>query len=207
MTRTSLPRSNFRIASRFALTVALASALLGCSSATLIGATIDLASFVPAANRTQTLPIVALTPLMVRPIEDNDAVPTNGFLVETPLAKIDVIEGLNAQFDLALTSSTQTEVKVGVFIAPITEPNVYQPKFAVTSVDSSLAAGESGKVSLKLDLESGSPFSSALAEVRKGKFRIGLELNLSAGSVGSVTITLDRAKLGVAGYPAKLLTR
>lgn len=182
-------------------------ALTGCSTATLIGVSVDMASFVPAGARTKTLPLPALSLQSFKPLEDKDGNPNNGFLIETPISSINIIEGFNAEIELALGSTSQSSVKLELFIAPASEINVYQAKYVVTSDDKSIAAGGTENVSLKFDLQPNSTASETLAVIKAGKFRIGLNLGVQAQTFGSFTFTLNKAIAGVSGYPAKIITK
>jgi hypothetical protein len=212
-----LPSTPFRFALnqrwlKVGLMLAIASslttlALTGCSTATLLGASVDMASFVPAVARTKTLPLPALSLQVFKPLDDKDGNPTNGFLIETPISSINIIEGFNAEIALALSSSSQSSVKLELFIAPASETDVYQLKYVVSSDDKTITAGGSENVSLKFDLQLNGASSETLATVKSGKFRIGLNLGVQAQTFGSFTFTLNKAIAGVSGYPAKLITK
>jgi hypothetical protein len=182
-------------------------ALTGCSTATLLGASVDMASFVPTVARTKTLPLPALSLQSFKPLDDRDGNPNNGFLLETPISSINIIEGFNAEIALALGSSSQSSVKLELFIAPASETDVYQLKYVVASDDKTIAAGGSENVSLKFDLQLNGASSDTLATVKSGKFRVGLNLGVQAQTFGSFTFTLNKAIAGVSGYPAKLITK
>jgi hypothetical protein len=193
-------------------TVAIASSLTtlvltGCSTATLIGASVDMASFVPAIARTKTLPLPALTLQPFKPLDDKDGNPNNGFLIETPISSISIIEGFNAEIELALSTTSQSSVKLELFIAPASEVNIYQAKYVVTSDDKTIAANGSETVSLKFDLQPNSAASDASAIIKAGKFRLGLNLGVQAQTLGTFTFTLNKAIAGVSGYPAKIITK
>jgi hypothetical protein len=197
---------------KFGLMVAIASslttlALTGCSTATLLGASVDMVSFVPAAARTKTLLLPALSLQAFKPLDDKDGNPNNGFLIETPISSINIIEGFNAEIALALSSTSQSSVKLEFFIAPASETNVYQTKYVVTADDKTIAAGGSENFSLKFDLQTNSQSSDALAIIKSGKFRLGLNLGVQAQTPGSFTFTLNKASAGVSGYPAKIITK
>jgi hypothetical protein len=181
--------------------------LTGCSTATLLGASVDMASFVPPVARTKTLPLPALSLQAFKPLDDKDGNPNNGFLIETPISSINIIEGFNAEIALALSSSSQSSVKLELFIAPASETDVYQVKYVVASDDKTIAAGGSENISLKFDLQPNSAASDALAIIKSGKFRVGLNLGVQAQTFGSFTFTLNKAIAGVSGYPAKLITK
>ena len=196
--------------SKFGLVVVIISSLLGlglsaCSTATLIGATIDMASFVPANARSQTVPLPALSTISSKPLDDKDGNPNNGFLISTPISGINIIEGFNAEIVLNLGSSSQTDVKLELFIAPETVQDIYQANYLVTSADKTITAGGSEIVSLKFDLQPNSAASAALSAIKSGKFRLGLSLGLQTGTAGSFSYTLNKATAGVSGYPAKLI--
>jgi hypothetical protein len=108
---------------------------------------------------------------------------------------------------LALSSSSQSSVKLELFIAPASETDVYQLKYVVASDDKTIVAGGSENVSLKFDLQLSSASSDTLATVKSGKFRVGLNLGVQAQTLGSFTFTLNKAIAGVSGYPAKLITK
>ena len=182
-------------------------ALTGCSTATLLGASVDMASFVPAVARTKTLPLPALSLQSFKPLDDKDGNPNNGFLIETPISSINIIEGFNAEIALALSSSSQSSVKLELFVAPASETDVYQLKYVVASDDKTIAADGSENVSLKFDLQLNGASSDALAIIKSGKFRVGLNLGVQAQTLGSFTFTLNKALAGVSGYPAKLITK
>jgi hypothetical protein len=182
-------------------------ALTGCSTATLLGASVDMASFVPAVARTKTLPLPALNLQSFKPLDDKDGNPNNGFLIETPISSINIIEGFNAEIALALSSSSQSSVKLELFVAPASETDVYQLKYVVSSDDKTIAANGSENVSLKFDLQLNGASSDTLATVKSGKFRVGLNLGVQAQTLGSFTFTLNKAIAGVSGYPAKLITK
>ena len=196
---------------KFGLMVAVTSslttlALTGCSTATLLGASVDMASFVPPIARTKTLPLPALTLQAFKPLDDKDGNPTNGFLIETPISSISIIEGFNAEIELALSTTSQSSVKLELFIAPASEPDVYQAKYVVTSDDKTIAAGGSETVSLKFDLQPNSTSSETLTIIKSGKFRIGVNLGVQSQTSGSFTFTLNKAVAGVSGYPVKIIT-
>jgi hypothetical protein len=182
-------------------------ALTGCSTATLLGASVDMASFVPVVARTKTLPLPALNLQAFKPLDDKDGNPNNGFLIETPISSINIIEGFNAEIALALSSSSQSSVKLELFIAPASETNVYQANYVVASDDKNIAAGGTENVSLKFDLQLNGASNDTLATVKSGKFRVGLNLGVQAQTLGTFTFTLNKALAGVSGYPAKLITK
>jgi hypothetical protein len=177
--------------------------LTACSTATLIGASIDMASFVPSIARAQTVPLPAIGTVALKPLDDRDGNPNNGFLIETPISSIDIIEAFNAEVDLRLGSSSPSGVKLELFIAPNTETDIYKTGYLVASDDKTIAAGGSETVVLKFNLQPG----SALDLVKSGKFRLGLSLSIQTSSLGSFTYSLNKAVAGVKGYPAKLITR
>jgi hypothetical protein len=197
------------------LATALVSSALGvgltaCSTATLIGATIDMASFVPPIARSQTVPLPAISSISLKPLDDKDGNPNNGFLISTPISGINIIEGFNAEVSLKLGSSSQTAVKLELFIAPETVSDIYQASYLVTSDDRTITAGGSENVTLKFDLQPNSASNSsatagALSAIKSGKFRLGLNLGLQTTTLGSFTYTLNKAAAGVSGYPAKLI--
>ena len=196
---------------KFGLMLAVASslttlALTGCSTATLLGASVDMASFVPAVARTKTLPVPPIILQSFKPLDDKDGNPNNGFLIETPISSISIIEGFNAEIALALGSTSQSSVKLELFIAPASEPDVYQAKYVVTSDDKTIAAGGSETVSLKFDLQPNSTSSETLTIIKSGKFRIGVNLGVQSQTSGSFTFTLNKAVAGVSGYPVKIIT-
>jgi hypothetical protein len=186
--------------------IGIALVLNACSTATLLSASIDMASFVPPVARSQTVPIPALG-LSLKPLDDNDGNPNNGFLILTPISSIDIIEGFNADIALALGSSAETTVKLQLFIAPDSATDVYQAQYAVASDDKTITAGGQQDVSLKFDLQANNNLATALASVKSGKFRFGLSLGLQAASGGSFSFTLNKAVAGISGYPAKLITK
>ena len=195
---------------KFGLIVVVISSLLGlglsaCSTATLIGATIDMASFVPANARSKTVPLPALSTVSSKPLDDKDGNPNNGFLITTPISGINIIEGFNAEIVLNLGSSAQTDVKLELFIAPETAQDIYQANYLVSSVDKTITAGGSEVVSLKFDLQPNSATSAALSSIKTGKFRLGLSLGLQTITGGNFSYTLNKAAAGVSGYPAKLI--
>ena len=188
--------------------------LSGCSTATLIGATIDMASFVPAVARSQTVPLPAASTIVLKPLDDKDGNPNNGFLITTPISGINIIEGFDAEINLKLGSSTQTGVKLELFIAPETVADIYQANYLVTSDDKTISAGGSENVILKFDLQANFPANSstntpanaqALLAIKSGKFRLGFNLGLQTSTLGSFNYTLNKAVAGVSGYPAKLI--
>jgi hypothetical protein len=179
--------------------------LTACSTATLIGATIDMASFIPAIARSQTVPLPAVSTVSLKPLDDKDGNANNGFLISTPISGINIIEGFNAEIALNLGSSTQTGVKLELFIAPEQTSDVYQAAYLVTSADQTIPAGGSENVTLKFDLQPNSAASAALSAIKSGKFRLGLNLGLQTSTLGSFTYTLNKAAAGVSGYPAKLI--
>ena len=196
--------------SRFALHLGLVignASLSACSTATLLGATIDMASFVPATARTVTVPIPALGTLNVKPLDDKDGNPNNGFLIETAISSIDIIENFNADVALTLGSSVETGVKLQLFIAPDSATDVYQAQYEVSTDDKTIAAGGQQDVTLKFDLRATNSLASAFALIKSGKFRLGVSLGLQATSGGSFTFTLSKAVAGISGYPAKLVTK
>jgi hypothetical protein len=166
-----------------------------------------MASFVPPIARTQTLPLPALTLQAFKPLDDKDGNTNNGFLIETPISSINIIEGFNAEITLALGSSSQSSVKLELFIAPASETDVYQTKYVVASDDKSIAPGGSESVTLKFDLQPNSAASDALTIIKSGKFRLGLNLGAQAQTLGTFTFTLNKAIAGVSGYPAKILAK
>jgi hypothetical protein len=192
---------------KFGLTLAIASSLNACSTATLLGASIDMASFVPSSARTKTLPLPALSLQAFKPLDDKDGNPNNGFLIETPISSIDIIEGFNAEIELALSSTSQSGVKIELFIAPPSETDLYQAKYVIASDDKTITAGGSENVSLKFDLQPNSAASTALTTIKSGKFRLGLNLGVQAQALGSFTFTLNKAIAGVSGYPAKIIAK
>jgi hypothetical protein len=197
---------------RVGLMLAIASslttlALTGCSTATLLGASVDMASFVPTVARTKTLPLPALTLQSFKPLDDKDGNPNNGFLIETPISSINIIEGFNAEIALALSTTSQSSVKLELFIAPASETDVYQAKYVVSSDDKTIAAGGSENVSLKFDLQLNAASSDTLTTINSGKFRVGLNLGVQAQTFGSFTFTLNKAIAGVSGYPAKIIIK
>jgi hypothetical protein len=207
-----LPSTPFRFALnqrwlKVGLMLAIASSVNACSTATLLGASVDMASFVPAVARTKTLPLPALNLQSFKPLDDKDGNPNNGFLIETPISSINIIEGFNAEIALALSSSSQSSVKLELFIAPASETDVYQLKYVVSSDDKTITAGSSENVSLKFDLQLNGASSDTLATVKSGKFRVGLNLGVQAQTLGSFTFTLNKAIAGVSGYPTKLITK
>jgi hypothetical protein len=190
------------------LASAIVSSLLGltaCSTATMIGATIDMASFVPAIARSQTVPLPAVSALSLKPLDDKDGNPNNGFLITAPISGINIIEGFNAEINLKLGSSSQTGVKLELFIAPETVSDIYQASYLVTSDEKTITAGGSENVTVKFDLQPNSAASTALSVIKSGKFRIGLNLGLQTTTLGSFTYTLNKAVAGVSGFPAKLI--
>jgi hypothetical protein len=206
--RRTLNQQWLKVGLMFAITSSLTTlALTGCSTATLLGASVDMASFIPAVARTKTLPLPALTLQAFKPLDDKDGNPNNGFLIETPISSINIIEGFNTEIGLALSTTSQSSVKLEVFIAPASETDVYQAKYVVTSDDKTIAAGGSETVSLKFDLQPNSAASDASTIIKSGKFRVGLNLGVQAQTFGSFTFTLNKALAGVSGYPAKLITR
>jgi hypothetical protein len=197
---------------KFGLMLAIASSLTtltltACSTATLLGASVDMASFVPPIARTKTLPLPAVTLQAFKPLDDKDGNPNNGFLMETPISSISIIEGFNADIELALSTTSQSSVKLELFIAPASEVNVYQAKYVVTSDDKTIAANGSETVSLKFDLQPNSAANDALTTIKSGKFRVGLNLGVQAQALGSFTFTLNKAIAGVSGYPAKIIAK
>jgi hypothetical protein len=194
-------------ASKLGLTIVVVSSLTACSTATLIGATIDMASFVPAVQRTQTVPLLAVGTVALKPLDDKDGNPNNGFLITTPISGINIIEGFNADIALNLGSSTQTGVKLELFVAPEAAIDVFKPIYLVASDDKTIAAGGQENVTLKVDLQANSAASESLTAIKSGKFRLGINLGLQTSSVGSFTFTLNKAAAGVSGYPAKLISR
>jgi hypothetical protein len=200
------------LATKLGLTIIVVSGLLSigltaCSTATLIGATIDMASFVPTVQRTQTVPLLAVGSVALKPLDDKDGNPNNGFLITTPISGINIIEGFNAEIALNLGSSSQTGVKLELFVAPETATDIFKPIYLVASDDKTIAAGGSEIVTLKVDLQPNSAASESLTAIKSGKFRLGINLGLQTSSVGSFTFTLNKAAAGVSGYPAKLISR
>ena len=182
-------------------------ALNGCSTATLLGASVDMVSFVPAVARTKTLPLPALSLQAFKPLDDKDGNPTNGFLIETPISSISIIEGFDAEIVLALSSTSQSSVKLELFVAPASETDVYQTKYVVAADDKTITAGGNENVSLKFDLQPNGAASEALTTIKSGKFRLGVNLGVQAQTLGTFTFTLNKASAGVSGYPAKLITK
>jgi hypothetical protein len=180
--------------------------LSACSTATLIGANIDMASFVPATARSQTVPLPAVGNLSVRPLDDKDGNPNNGFLISSPIANIDIIEAFSAEIDLKLGSSSQSGVKLEMFIAPDTATDVYLAQYAVASDEKIIAAGGRENLIIKFDLQANGD-SSALAAIKSGKFRLGLNVGVQTSAIGSFSYVLNKANAGVKGYPAKLIAR
>jgi hypothetical protein len=203
-----LPCSNpLFLALKLGLMIGLISSLNACSTATLIGASVDMASFVPVPARSQTLLIPAIGTLSLKPLDDKDGNPTNGFLIETPISSIDIIEGFNAEIGLGLGSSNPSAVKMELFIAPTSETDVYQAKYVVASDEKSITAGGNETVTLKFDLQPNSAASDALTIIKSGKFRLGLNLGVQALTGGSFTFTLNKAVAGISGYPAKIIAK
>ena len=189
------------------LMLAVASSLNACSTATLIAANVDMASFVPAVARSKTVPLPALSLQSFKPLDDKDGNPNNGFLIQTPISSISIIEGFNAEIALALGSTSQSSVKLELFVAPASETDVYQDKYVVTSDDKTIAADGSENVSLKFDLQPNNAAGEALAIIKSGKFRVGLNLGVQAQTPGSFTFTLNKAIAGVSGYPVKIIAK
>ena len=192
---------------RFALVVLGIASLNACSTATLLGATIDMASFVPVTARTATVPIPALGTLNVRPLDDKDGNPNNGFLIQTAISSIDIIENFNADVALTLGSSVETGVKLQLFIAPDSATDVYQAIYEVSTDEKTIAAGGQQDVTVKFDLKATNNLADAFARIKSGKFRLGVSLGLQTTSGGSFTFTLSKAVAGISGYPAKLVTK
>lgn len=181
--------------------------LNACSTATLLSASVDMASFIPTVARTKTLPLPALSLQSFKPLDDKDGNPSNGFLIETPISNINIIEGFNTEVALALSSTSQLSIKLELFIAPASETDVYQAKYLVASDDKTIAAGGSETVSLKFDLQPSNATGEAPATIKSGKFRLGLNLSVQAQTLGSITFTLNKATAGVSGYPAKIISK
>jgi hypothetical protein len=212
MTKQSLRTSLRHRVLQLGLLAAIASSLMACSTATIINATIDLASFVPQPARAATVPLPALpTPQSLTPLNDGDGNQNNGFLIETPISGIDIIEGFNTSVSLAVGSSNATSLKAELFIAPVSAVDAYLPQYSVaSSSDKTIAAGGKETVKLDFDLQpsnSNQALNGALVEIKKGQFRLGLKLSLSAPTGGNFSFSLDKAVAGVTGYPAKIIAR
>jgi hypothetical protein len=210
MTQDSIQHAPRQQVLKLGLLSIIASSLIGCSTATLINATIDLASFVPPIARAQTIPVLPAlaTTQAFKPLDDNkDGFPDNGFLIETPISGIDIIEGFNTAVSLGASSSNATSLKAELFIAPVSATDVYLAQYSVSNTgDKAIAAGASQALKLDFDLQPGNN-SAALVEIKKGKFRLGLKLGLTAPTGGSFSYSLDKALAGVTGYPAKIFLR
>jgi hypothetical protein len=191
---------------RLALVLGIA-CLNACSTATLLGATIDMASFVPASARSVTVPIPALGTLALKPLDDKDGNPNNGFLIETAISSIDIIENFSADIVLALGSSAEIGVKLQLFIAPNTATDVYQAQYEVSTDTQTIPAGGQQDVRLKFDLQANNSLANAYAQIKTGKFRLGVSLVLQSTSAGSFTFTLSKAVAGISGYPVKLIAK
>jgi hypothetical protein len=186
----------------------IALGLTGCSTATLISANIDLASFVPVNIRSFSVPLLpVLTSQSFKPLDDNDGNPNNGFLIETPISSIDIIEAFNADLALVLSSGNATAVKAELFVAPVGAVDVYQSQYSVALDEKSIAAGGQETLRLRFALQKNSPTSVTLTEIKKGKFRLGLSLGLQAPTGGSFSYNLSSANAGVSGYPAKIVAK
>jgi hypothetical protein len=184
------------------LICALSTLFAACSTATLINLKVDGDSFIPAANRSQTIPIIVGA--FATPIPDGGlAVPTPalGFLTKVVL-KINI--GVVSSAAGAISGSLE------LYIAPGNTSNLYDPANKVPTSNNcttDITIDGTTPVDLNLELSSTSPATcaSAFDRIKAGQFKIGARVSGAATALTNVTFTINNFDVGVSGFPVKIL--
>jgi len=181
--------------------VTVATLVAGCSRHTALTVEADLVPFMSASETQATISYGTGTADVQLPF--SNATPNPGEAVDLTQLGVpaDAAAAITA-FDLDLAASVTPTTAIGagtvsIYLAGASASDAFQPQYRVAQKQTpAMPAGQATTVDATLKLDSQAN-PGALKRLQSGSFRIGIELQASAGAAGSADVALTRLRVSL----------